>query len=439
MLRKLTSALLLSGCLLAPGVAGAFRSKMPRNTAPFPVVIKGEQVPGLLGTSPLGLSAFTCHEGGVTPLVVQVDEVNPNGRVLPGSGLAAGTLAADSEPGKIDANDEIVMMLKDLGEPCPEARLAKVQGRLVRVTARAPYLSDPGIIYLLAGDRALRPSREYVRYDPAGDLVGSSVISLGYLPGNASMLDRWISHEWKGRENVDLLDRQKARFRVKTLGSLLTINITEDDFDTTLEGVRAGPVRVVREVNVKVSPVPGLTIDSNLTYYHYERLWLGDVKFRMPKAAAAFTSSMDMIAVLDFAHNDGARVSTKKQPKGILVDGKMAAEEASLGLGDEPWYLSTGGFTLVGYMDAVGDEFPVTPRARFIDDVTRAMPPEEIRGAKAEAGYEFIGMEKLEARTYHFIIVAALLPGFPERGGSGFYSVQRSPVTIEATPVSPTH
>lgn len=415
--------------------ARAFKSEMPRNTAPFPVVIKGAKVPDLLGTSPAGLSAFTCHDGGVAPLVVQVDEVNPAGRILPGAGTGSGTLAPDSEPGKIDANDEIVLMLKDLGEECPAERLARVQGKLVRVTARAPYLSDPGIFYLLAGERALRPSREYVRFDPAADLVSSSVISLGYLPGNASMLDRWIAHEWKGKENLDLLDRQKARFRVKTLGSLLTLNITEDDFDTTLEGVRAGPVRVVREVNVKVSPVPGLTISSDLTYYHYERLWLGDVKFQMPKAAAAFTSSMDMIAVLDFAHNDGARVSTRKQPRGILVDGKMAAEEASLDLGEEPWYLSTGGFTLVGYVDAVGDEFPVTPRARFIDDVNRAMPPEEFRGAMAEAGYEFIGMEKLEAKVYRFIIVAALLPGFPERGGSGFYSVQRSPISIEVSSV----
>ena len=71
------------------------------------------------------------------------------------------------------------------------------------------------------------------------------------IAGNASMLDRWIAHEWKGKENLDLLDRQKARFRVKTLGSLLTLNITEDDFDTTLEGVRAGPVRVVREVETE--------------------------------------------------------------------------------------------------------------------------------------------------------------------------------------------
>ena len=405
---------------------------MPRNTAPFPVIIKGAQASDLLGTSPAGLSAFTCHEGRVEPLVVQVDELNPAGRILPGAGTGSGTLAPDSEPGKIDANDEIVLMLQDLGEECPADRLAKVQGTLVRVTVRASYLSDPGIVYLLAGDRALRPRREYVRFDPAADLISSSVISLGYLPGNASMLDRWIAHEWKGKENVDLLDRQKARFRVKTLGSLLTLNITEDDFDTTLEGVRAGPVRVVREVNVKVSPVPGLTISSDLTYYHYERLWLGDVKFGMPKAAAAFTSSMDMIAVLDFAKNDGARVSTKEQPQGMLVDGKMAAEEASLDLGDEPWYLSTGVFTLVGYVDAVGDEFPVTPRARFIDDVSRSMPPEEFRGAMAEAGYEFIGMEKLQAKTYRFIIVAALLPGFPERGGSGFYSVQRSPLSIEA-------
>ncbi|MEW6777193.1 MAG: hypothetical protein AB1405_12930, partial [Bdellovibrionota bacterium] len=58
----------IAGLLLIP-VSGALAldSTVPVNSSVFPLVVKGEQAPGLIGVNPLRVSAFACPEGRAKP------------------------------------------------------------------------------------------------------------------------------------------------------------------------------------------------------------------------------------------------------------------------------------------------------------------------------------------------------------------------------------
>ncbi len=418
--------------LASPPGAFGYKARSPVGAGVLPVVLKATKVPALLGANAHKLSAFRCREGASQPILFQVDEFNAEGRVV---SLDSQGLSPDPSPGVLDENDEIVFMLRDTGEPCAGEILSRVPGKIVELRASAPYLEDPGVLYFVVGERGFVPAGGYVRYDRESDFTDSAALRMGYFRNQPVLLDRLAFKDVKAWKGEDVLDREKARFRVKALGSLLTITITEEDYKSSLRSARAGPIRVIRELDADVKPVPGLTLKAIVTYYHYERLWYGDVRFEIPKSAALLTSSMDMIATLDFHDQAGIRIYTGALPEGVLVDGKMLEKEKSLALGKDPWYFAVGdGHYLLGMID-LDPEFDVVPRARFIDTTGIPSPPEEVPGGQPEAGYEFLGWQNLKARWYHFTINVAVFPGFPEGGANAAYKILRVPPETSASTV----
>ncbi|MEW6776702.1 MAG: hypothetical protein AB1405_10440 [Bdellovibrionota bacterium] len=427
-LRGTAFAAVAAFCLSSP--AAALDSKAPSNTDALPLVIRGQEVPSLLGENPLKLSAFTCKGESAVPLLFQVDEVNADGRVLPAE--AAPRLLADEKPGVLDENDEIVLLLRDLQGECPSERLVQAQGKVTAVQVSAEYLKAPAWVYFLAGERGYVPSGGYVRYDAAKNLAATSAQSWGYLPQQPAITSLISYRDLRGREEEDLVDRLKVRFKIRALKSLVRLSIDEDDLEYALEGVRTGPVRVSREVTVTVKTVPGFTLHAFVRYEHYERLWRGHVRFRVPGLAALFLSSMDATFAHDFTDLRGLTLLTSGLPQGALIDGKMIEREKSILFGTEPWYfLSGGGLNQVTALD-LDKGLDLRAGTLFIDDPAYEDPPEGTPGGVPTIGYQFLGWENLEARWYSFGANVATLRGFPEGGASGFYKTLHAPVTIKA-------
>ncbi len=421
-------------CIPVTAAATGPDTKYPTVTSVAPVVIHGSQAPDLIGQNATRLSAFRCRENRIEPVLFQMDEFDENDRaVSPG----AAAFKKDQTPGVLDDNDQLVLMLRDTGAQCAPELLARANGLLVEIAANAFFLNGPAYVYFLASDRGMALPQTYVKYDRETDFTDTPAFGFGYFRNQPILLDRLMFRDIEGMKNTDILDHQKARFKAKTLGNLMTISIDESDYHSNLQSVRAGPVRVIREVDAEVTPVPGLTIKAVATYYHYDRLWLGDVRFKVPKAAALFTSSMDMIATLDFSKGqNGISLYTEAVPGGVLIDGQMLDSEKSISFGRENWFLARGkGLNLTAWIDLDAD-FSVTPRARFIDDPNLADPPEETVGGSPEVGYEFTGWENLKAKWYRFVINMASYPAFPEGGASIAYRALHNPLQISARTVS---
>lgn len=383
----------------------------------MPVILTGKNVAGLIGVSAAKLSAFRCESGSTAPLLYQIDEVN-NGRVVPND--ASAQIPRDDTPGVIDEDDQIVFMLRDTGEACNTEQLSRARGTLITVKVETSMLKAPGFVYFLISDRGYVPSQTLVRYNPAEHLVETGAYTMAYDPKHPFQMHRFIMADLKGRANDDVMDRLKVRMIVKALGSIITLHFNEDDLESTLIGTRAGPIRVVRELNVVLRPVPGFAIPVNTALIHYERLYHAEISFTLPKAAALVLSSMSIDVGLDYRDLRGVRISTSGMREGALVDGSMIAQEQSFPLGDDRWFSINGlGVNHVAVLE-FEKGLKLTPVAVFADSPEFKEPPEEYPGALPWVGYGLLGWQDLVANhPYAFKIDIAILPGFPDGGAVG--------------------
>ena len=418
-------------CGISPAPTFALDSTAPVSTSVLPVVMVGKDIPALLGAKPYQVSAFSCSGGRAKSVLVQVDEINAGGRYV-SVGMDA-SVQPDDPPLAIDENDEIVLQLKDFGETCDKERLANISGKLAAVEVSAGYLKKPAYAYLVAGEKGLVPA-SLIQYEPASHTITTSAYVFAYMPEFPFLYHRVLLADLKGRENEDTVDRLKIRFRIRALGKMLDLLRREDDIAAKLVSIRVGPVRVIRELDAKVT-VLGVGTPTLATVYHYDRLFRTHVRFRPPVVAALTLSSLDVTLNNDFINMRGLRISTSALPAGALVDGQMIGQERDIPFGAEPWFMASGlGIYEAGVIDLDPElRKNLKAAALFVDSPDYDDPPEEMKGCLPCVGYQFLGWENLKAQWYSFASNIAFLPAFPEGGGGGFYRVLHAEPRVRVT------
>jgi len=401
------------------------------NFSPRPVIITGRQAPALLGLKIDTISMARCVGGVLGALTYQIDERNPDGFVLPDN--PAPKLKPDEKPGIFDENDEIVFMFRDTGPAC-EQLPENVAGQILPLRIDTVIFPQPRYVYALVDPVRRPPMMPYVTYSAAKDRVTSPAMEVGAMQGNAAMIDHLVFPNLKGRETENVLDRLKVRITSRAVADLVTIRIDEDDLKSTLWGARAGPVRVVRHVNVVLTPVPGFTIPVTMESVQYDRLWEPRIYFTLPKSLAAFMTSQDMRFIVDFRDLRGMNFVTVVRPEGAMIDGVTGEAERDMGLGDERWFFVTGKGLNVLMMMFLSDNLKLKSNGIFIDSREDLTPPEAVPGTLPSAGFHFSGWENIKGGTYSFGGRIVTLPGFPEDGGSGWYRTYSAPIEITPEP-----
>lgn len=265
-------ALLLTVCaLLGSGASGASSLDRDRD----PVVLTGAELAGLLGLPPSEVVAFR-YQSGWHQIPVQIDERDtvtfdqvyggtyPQGDIEIETYTDAGTyVGADSDP-LFDANDELVFMAKDAGDPAPaEASLPAgvVPGSGLRLRLDDSLDGGVGFVYLFETDGSLTPDAgsDYVSYSfhlLAGSYPADYDLENGPNPEDSlassalyetHFSDRWIRDETRvhagGASGVDILDRHKNLFAPGSCGrSEDSFSAGEGAFFTNVDG----PVRGIR-------------------------------------------------------------------------------------------------------------------------------------------------------------------------------------------------
>ncbi|MFZ1119482.1 MAG: hypothetical protein WAN81_04545, partial [Candidatus Binataceae bacterium] len=103
----LALAMATTACVASPALADPLKSNWRT------IVLKGAAMPQLVGNPESHLEMLALHDGRLAPIPFQVDEVLPDGRYALSDGPAP---LADDSPGILDRDDEIAMMLSDLGD-----------------------------------------------------------------------------------------------------------------------------------------------------------------------------------------------------------------------------------------------------------------------------------------------------------------------------------
>jgi hypothetical protein len=249
--------------------------------SPLAVVIKGADVPQLIGAAESHLEVLAVHNRELVPIPFQVDEVLPDGRYALPEGpepLAAG------RPAVLDRNDEIAMMLSDCGDraearnelPPRALEIGVLDGR--RGVQRYAYIAE-------VQSPRLSPV-SYVKYDPRDGRIdgagyrmtfrGDFPIGLALKNGHGETSPSLI----KGTE-VQVTARVLMLFKMRLSGEGVTNHVT---------AWRTGPIRVIREVSHSVKLILGIqsprVVSDEVFYRDYAEdsfvarvLWVPSVFF----------------------------------------------------------------------------------------------------------------------------------------------------------------
>ena len=207
-----------------------------------PVVVRGEQVPLLLGIPVNNIRL--CDRTG-KPLPVQVDEVTDENEYVCDRGEEANGPAGN---GILDAQDEIVFMYEDC-TPCPGRDDERKNGADGAASGRIPVRVRSGSLCreaYLSGD-ASHPvcTLAYLSYDHSTQQLTTPWYYARFAPDRFHFVNAGIRTP-EGDGWVDLTRELRIEILIRALWGLLAVHYTEDNLVCYVKRYKAGPIRLIR-------------------------------------------------------------------------------------------------------------------------------------------------------------------------------------------------
>lgn len=409
-MRRVLPLLLLALATPALGAPAALGPCGPIGRMHDAIELPGGRLKRMKGTpiAHLGLVAF--RGGRAEPIPFQVDE--RKGRKL---ALTDGPEPTpDDSPGLLDADDLLVFMACDAGEPAtPEAVAAAAPG----VTAwREIRIDDPlahhaGFAYLVVADAPPATDRRYVDYKPAADLVSAAP----YRVGMVNALPTYFALAPRGSWGPNLLDGLRLRAEATLIAKLAHWSLNEQQGEHRMVAWKAGPVRVVRRSRHLVHVGFGIRLTAGTAHsFFYPEHVFGPGSLKLPISLGYFFRDIEAFGGADFRDLRGWRYHGPGAPKeGFAIDGHMDdAERAYRASGD--WFVLTRGEEALMMVTRMSENLRkgVQLHLVYVDDGTRHAPPEAVPGAVPLVGYGGVGVEHLEAGRYTFQLYIFVLPRY---------------------------
>ncbi|MBD3376442.1 T9SS type A sorting domain-containing protein [candidate division KSB1 bacterium] len=246
-----------------------------------PVVISGEALSALFGApvDELVVQKYDASGDSWQSIPFQIDERDMNGNYF-------GTF-----DGVLDANDELLVMARDLGDRATNDAWpddAQAQGRFrVELTVTDTGTDQKGYAYLLWSTVLGKSPVSYLSYQPGYvDQVIGETYYLGHDPDQASGLPTslFVPRALGGDpDSVDLLKYQRVRLQVRgnISGFSLTVDLKEKMNQSILglvdivvkqkaaPDVLQGPIRIIRNNTLDISlkgDLQGTTIDEQIDF-----------------------------------------------------------------------------------------------------------------------------------------------------------------------------
>lgn len=385
------------------------------------VVIEARRVPGLLGEPIEGLRLLVWTGNGWGPVPYQID---PRVRLArPGRperlhyllGSPGGADPADTR--LLSADDELVFMAGDLGPEPPEgdsppgSRAGAILG-----------VGNRGFAGLFAFDTPpARSERRYVRYSAENDEIHARSYTLAFSKAHPIVFDSLRLHPPLDpparRPAPDILDRVKIRIRGRILG-VFPLRRDESDFRTILDGVRSGPVRVVRGCTHRLPLLPGFRSPE----VREEQIFYPDgyefpIWFTKSTAMGRLLTRLSLRVGPDWSPAArGMRVRVDRGAGPFLVDGRMdAAERAFEGEGASWSVLEDGRTALVSRIsvaDGPGSRLQIPFRLHYRDAEGESDPPEENPGRMGSLAFAFPALQKLPPGEYRWVVRTRIIAGY---------------------------
>ena len=357
--------------LLAVGAAGA--QELPPNI----IALNGNQVPQLCGAPVDEITATAWHGGSPTAVHVQIDQ-----RTRGTDGRWQYAVEAGEEPrpaGRdFSADDLLLLESEEGGERTP----APPGSTEIEVIGPA---GDSRWFYLGRGSAPNLPP--LVTYDATADRVRGQDYALGFSHSGSAVIDSLVIGDPERGSNV--LDRSKARLTVDLALGIGSLSRSEDDVRVRTTGVHSGPLRIIRECEVRGRMLFGIySPPVRDRFIFYPRGFVLPTTVRLTPTARLLTRSVTLRISMDLVDTAGALTfqSAPDVPAPIAIDGHGGERGGAHPIA---WYLlDRADIGLLGWLEA-RDDIAREVTLYYRDDGSHADPPEGTRGEIGDHGFLF--------------------------------------------------
>ena len=362
-----------------------------------PLIVKGAVVSQLCGRPLEQFEVLAIRDGKLTPIPFQIDQINPDGQYTLPEGPAP---IAASHPGTLDAKDEIVMMIADLGERAPPN--VALPSSAMEIEISDPLGGPPRYAYLAIEKHPRLSTVHYVDYDAAKSSIDTDHYRFGYTNGVPS---DYAPQSRAHTNGPNLIDRFKIRVRATVL-RFFHFNVNEDKVDNRLLAWKVGPVRVVRLLTHSVRVVFGIRSPEVTNYdFFYRDCVENPFKIRFPWVPRILFGEIQVRMDLDFTGLDGYTVSWSGM-NGVPI--KIGDPQlAQLAKSEPPrveWIaLRGGGRMIIQTIAPTSDLQLLDRRLYYNDDPLTPDAPENVRGEHPGIGYAITGWENLASGSHMLV------------------------------------
>lgn len=327
-----------------------------------PMVITGDTLKGFVNQEigHLYLYAYHASDSSWRMIPFQIDEVNPKV-----NDSLKYFIPEDSLGGLLDGNDEVVLILGDLGDRADTTTwLTGADSLRYEIAVVDPLSGRMGYVYLFASNAISEPIPDQygMRYDSVNDRVITANYELGF--NKTGQTSDVIIRAAIGGSGRDIFDRLKIR----GLGSFLFLPVIlyEDQISKNYAYAKTGPVRIIRNMYGQFfyELIGGVKFDEDFTQTSFFYPWNSTFQLvEIPiNDAADYGVSVDVFRVSwDFnRHATGMKFYTETNRNGLLIDGQGKRDniDPTCFPGQLNWTMGTGdqGTLLnVFYVPPLGD------------------------------------------------------------------------------------
>ncbi|MEW6203097.1 MAG: hypothetical protein AB1546_14055, partial [bacterium] len=236
-----------------------------------PIIITGNKLKPLIGTSIEKIRLYAESGGVLKPIPHQIDERKPDGDFVFPFGPKP---SYDVDRGIFDDNDELIFMAKDVGGRAAEYDFPDGFRKKAEIMVTDPLTQGRGWAYIFSFSAPPPPSKvDYVTMQKNGQRIKALNYETSFSKNAIIGFDSLVITKAGGGSGKNTTDRLKIRATMKTRVLPLTITKTEDDFTSSLIAYIDGPVRVIRRTKNQMYlfwkiPTPASVID-NIYYYDF--------------------------------------------------------------------------------------------------------------------------------------------------------------------------
>ena len=245
-----------------------------------PVIVTGKDLPGMLARPVSGFRVYAMRGEVMTPTPFQVDEFTKDGVIVSPEGKHP---EKDEDDGKLDGNDQLIVMAFDTGNRAPRALYPRGARAASEVEVGDPETGEKGWFYIFDfNDPPPRSPISYVHYDPVQDMAETPLYRVDFNKHRSILLDDLRAKSVSGDPGPNIIDRIKVRMAFKTR-TYITFRFDEEDITSRVMAYKNGPIRAVRTTEyylrlffIRVTPT------AHVDYLFYRNAIVGPSELKVP-------------------------------------------------------------------------------------------------------------------------------------------------------------